>query len=509
MSTVKNLASEKLAALVDASAAINSAENLDETLAAIAGAAATVMHTEAASVIMLDKVRKKQVFRAAVGDCADQLIGMEYDQDAGISGMVLRTGRDTIVDDVTSERTHFKEIDMISGFHTRNVLAAPLINKGETLGVVEVLNAAGAKRFDDEDRQLVLVFANLAAIAVANSQLRDRLRKDNRGLRQSLKAPDEMIGLSPSMKNVKELIRRVAASSATVLMLGETGTGKEVAARLIHSNSPRCERPFIPVNCAALPRTLLESELFGHEAGAFTGATERKLGRFELAEGGTIFLDEIAEVAPDIQVKLLRVLQDKEITRIGGVASIGCDVRIIAATNRKLDEEMRTGGFRQDLYFRLNVFPIEMPPLRSCRQDIPLLVEQFLRHMGDEMKLPTPTISQDALSALGQYDFPGNIRELQNVLERACLLCCGPDMPPDNLLCILAEHLPRDLFPTPAEAAGKSAPGESALAAGEKAMIVGALTANNWNQSKAAKALGVSRDNIRYRMKKHDIKRPK
>ncbi len=494
---------EALAALVDASAAINVTQDLDETLDAIARAAAAVMRAEASSVIMLDKVRRKQVFRAAVGDRADQLVGVEYDEGTGISAKVMKSGQARIVNDVSRENAHFKDIDTLVGFETRSLIAAPLINKGERLGVVEVLNPLHGSRFSDEDCQLAQVFANLAAIAVANSQHRDYLRRDNRGLKQAMRGPEEMIGTSPAMQEIRDMVRRVAASAATVLLLGETGTGKEIVARQIHANSDRSERPFIAVNCAALPRTLLESELFGHEAGAFTGATGKKLGRFELAEGGTIFLDEVAEMAPDIQVKLLRVLQEKEIVRVGGTSAVGCDVRVIAATNRNLSEEMRSGRFRDDLYYRLNVFPIEMPPLRRRKEDIPLLAEHFLKRLSAEMNMPTPTISADAVAVFSRYDFPGNIRELQNILERACLLCCGPDESDGLSPCIRPEHLPRDLV---GSTAGDES--ESALATGEKNMIINALRQADWNQSKAARALGISRDNIRYRIRKYGIKRP-
>lgn len=506
MYETKDLSPEMLAALVDASAAINSAQDLDETLAAIARAAAAVLRAEASSVIMLDKARKKQVFRAAVGDRSDQLIGMEFGEGEGISGMALRSGQAEIVHDVEHDSTHFKDIDSQVGFKTRSVLAAPLMSKDEKLGVVEVINPIQARRFNEKDRQLGQVFANLAAIAVGNSQLRERLRRDNRGLKESLPGPDEMIGVSAAMEDVRKLIARVGGSTATVLLLGETGTGKELAARLVHASSPRAERAFIAVNCAALPETLMESELFGHEAGAFTGAIGRKLGRFELADGGTLFLDEIAEMSRDVQVKLLRVLEEKEIVRVGGVQSIGCDVRVVAATNRNLAEEMKAGRFRDDLYFRLNVFPIEIPPLRRRKDDIPLLAEFFLKRLAGDMKTPTPKLSPDVVAALRAYDFPGNIRELQNVLERACLLCCTPDDAPDSVPVIRPEHLPREFFGAIAQDEG--AEPQSALAAGEKALVLEALRTSNWNQSKAARALGISRDNIRYRIKKYDIRRP-
>jgi Nif-specific regulatory protein len=505
MVLTKHLPPEALSALVDASAAINSAQGLDETLGAIARAAASVMRAEAASVIVLDEARGKQVFRAAVGDRADQLLGVAYDRTAGISGKVLAGREAEIVNDVSKEKAHYAEIDELVAFHTRSLIAAPLINQGRALGVVEVLNPVEADRFVEQDRQLCKVFANLAAIALANAQFYDRIQRENSQLKQTYQAPEEIVGISGSMEHVRNLIRRVARSAATVLLLGETGTGKELAARMVHGQSDRAEKPFVAINCAALPETLLESELFGHEAGAFTGAVEQKAGRFELAEGGTLFLDEIAEVAPSIQVKLLRVLQEKEIVRVGGTETIGCDVRIIAATNRNLAEEMTNQRFREDLFYRLNVFPIEIPPLRDRREDIPLLVDHFIRRVASEMKMPVPIISPEAMAGLCQYDYPGNIRELQNILERACLLCCrmeGPWPQPDP---IGPEHLPRELagdLQQPVE-------GGSALAASEKAMIVKALRENDGNQTRAAKALGITRDNIRYRIRKYSIEIPK
>ncbi len=500
MVQTSDLAPELLASLVDASAAINSGRTLDETLEAIARAAVSVLRAEASSVIMIDAPRGRQVFRAAVGDCADQLLGVEYEQGAGISGKVLRTGEADIVNDVARDSAHHKDIDSLVGFRTESLIAAPLIHHGDALGVVEVLNPVDGGRFGEPDRQLAEIFANLAAIAVANSQLCERLRKDNRGLKTAVRGPGEMIGDSEAMGRVKDLIARVARSSATVLLQGETGTGKELAARLVHTNSTRAERPFIAVNCAALPHTLLESELFGHEAGAFTGASARKLGRFELADGGTIFLDEVAEIDPDVQVKLLRVLQEREIVRVGGVAPIGCDVRVIAATNRNLPEEMAAGRFRKDLFFRLNVFPVEMPPLRDRKEDVPLLADSILTRIAGELNVCKPKVSPAAAAALAQYDYPGNVRELQNVLERACLLS-GEDGE------IGPEHLPQEITGAAVrEAAGES--GGSLLAAGERAMILNALRESGWNQSKAARALGVSRDNIRYRMKKYDIRKP-
>ena len=506
MSPPPTFTAEMLASLVEASAAINAAQDLDETLAAIARSAAEVLKAEASSVIMLDPARRKQVFLAATGDRADQVLNVEFDEGVGISGRVLETGQAAIVNDVTSDGAHYKGVDAVSGFTTRSLIAAPLIHQNRRFGAVEILNPSHGGCFTDTDAQLAQVFGNLAAISVANSELCDRLKRDNLHLRQTLKGPVEMIGTSEAIEQVRNLIRRVAPSNATVLLLGETGTGKELAARMVHANSERASRPFVAVNCAALPHTLLESELFGHEAGAFTGANQRKLGRFELADGGVLFLDEIAEVPPDVQVKLLRVLQEKEIVRVGGVTPIACDVRVVAATNRDLAAMMEDGSFRKDLFYRLNVFPITLPPLRDRQDDIPQLAEFFLKQIAAEMKIPVPRISPEAVGALARHEFQGNVRELQNILERGCLLGCLPEPGVVQPGCIEPRHLPPEIaggqLPAPA------AIQRSALEANEKAMILSALGQTHWNQTQAAELLGISRDNIRYRIKKYGLKRP-
>ncbi len=491
------LSPETLSALVDASAVINSAQGLDETLGTIARAAAAVMRAEAASVIMLDKARNKQVFRAAVGDHADQLIGVEYNAGVGLSGQAIAARQPQVHNDVPREKAHYKAIDSLIAFQTRSLIAAPLIHKQDVFGVVEVINPLDAERFDPEDRELAQIFANLAAIAVVNARSLEQTRREGAALKETLRAGERMLGDSPAMRAVKDLIARVAASNATVLVLGESGVGKELAARAVHESSPRAQAPFVPVNCAALPETLLESELFGHEAGAFTGATGQRLGRFELAGGGTIFLDEIGEIEQAIQVKLLRVLQEKEFVRVGGTETIGCDVRVIAASNRDLEAEKNSGKFRDDLYYRLNVFPIRIPPLRERREDIPGLAEHFLGVLSAKMKIDRPTLTDPASHALTGYAYPGNIRELQNLLERACLL---------------ADEGAIGLGQLPPEIGGPAErpPGPAnTLAEVECALIVKALREQEFNQTRAARSLGISRDNLRYRIKKYGISIPK
>lgn len=264
----------------------------------------------------------------------------------------------------------------------------------------------------------------------------ERLASELAALRQELSdqvPPEEMIGRSPVMQEVYKSIGKVADSNVTVLILGESGTGKELVARAIHRNSRRHQGPFVKINCAAIPENLLESELFGYEKGAFTGALTRKLGKFELAHRGTIFLDEISEIKPATQAKLLRVLQEKEFERVGGTDTIKVDVRILAATNKNLEEMVREGLFREDLYFRLNVVSIVLPPLRERREDIPLLVDHFLKKYASELQKEIKGFSPEALKLLKEYDWPGNVRELRNVCERAVVMAAGPVILPEDL----------------------------------------------------------------------------
>ncbi len=487
-----------MSALIEASTAINSSLDLQATLSAIARSAAMVMHAEASSVLLLDRRRNKLIFRASVGGGGEALLGEEMDADQGIAGQVAATGKPRMVADAKREKTWFKGFDDRSNFETRGMVVAPLIHKDEIIGVVEVLNRLGSESFGDQDIELIQIFANLAASGAVNAQHHEQLQRENRGLRETLRGRDQIIGQSEALRGVLDLCQRVATSNATVLLLGETGTGKELTARVIHNASRRREKPFVAINCAALPETLLESELFGHEAGAFTGATGQKMGRFELADGGTLLLDEIGDLAGPIQIKLLRVLQEREFVRVGGTKTVACDVRIIAATSRDIKKAMDAGTFREDLYFRLNVFPISIPPLRQRREDIPLLVNHFVDRYATELNVAKPAVSDPATALLAGYHWPGNIRELRNVVERAVLLADGQVIQP--------VHLPREI--TGDQPAHETTEATSSLWGYEKAMIVKALQENRWNQSKAARTLGISRDNLRYRIKKFKIERP-
>lgn len=308
-----------------------------------------------------------------------------------------------------------------------------------------------------------------------------------------------MVGKSESFQEIIHLIERVSQTNVNVLITGESGTGKEVAAVAIHQNSPRKNGPFVPVNCAALPEQLLESELFGHEKGAFTGAYSRKIGRFELADNGTIFLDEIGEIPLNMQVKLLRVLQEKSFERVGGTETLTVNVRVIAATNRQLEEAIKEGKFREDLYYRLNVVPIHMPPLRERHEDIPLLAEHFLQKL--KPTYGAKRISPAALELLQRYNWPGNIRELQNIIERAVIICRGDE--------ILPEHLPNEIRGTQAESESGiviNFPDKGvSLEEVEKHLLIKALEKSKGNQSKAAELLGITRSAFIYRSQKYGI----
>ena len=345
---------------------------------------------------------------------------------------------------------------------------------------------------------------------VLMEQEQARLLAQNLYLREEIKAThnfDEIVGASSALVAVLENVRRVAPTEATTLILGETGTGKELIARAIHSNSNRADKPFIKINCAALPAGLVESELFGHERGAFSGAIQRRIGRFELAQGGTIFLDEIGEVPADVQVKLLRVLQEREFERIGGNQTIKCDVRVIAATNRDLSEALRKGAFRADLYYRLNVFPIQLPALRERSADIPLLVQFFVQKHGPRVGRRVESVAADTMLRLTRYHWPGNIRELENIVERALILATSAELRIDADVL----QLPSGNGEPPATAATPAvASGSSQLSQVQRAHILDTLQKTSWvieGEHGAAARLGMKPATLRHRMKKLGIAR--
>ncbi len=311
------------------------------------------------------------------------------------------------------------------------------------------------------------------------------------------------------MQKVFGLIDKVASTDSTVLILGESGTGKELVARALHFNSSRAANPFVPVNCGAIPEELLESELFGHEKGAFTGAFRTRIGRFELAGGGSIFLDEISEMSPNLQVKLLRVIQEREFERVGGVKSIRADVRIIAATNRILEEEVAEGRFREDLYYRLNVIPVHLPPLRERIEDIPLLVKHFLSKYGNGKSPKKTDFSKKALSTLMRYRWPGNVRELENLVERMVVLCDSPVIEMEELPEKILSGSMSPLSAVPSiDLPETGIDLSTAVYEFERSIIIQALNKSNWVKNRAAKLLHVNRTTLVEKIKKQRLEKP-
>jgi formate hydrogenlyase transcriptional activator len=388
--------------------------------------------------------------------------------------------------------------------------SVPLISHEKVLGVLN-LGSRRESTFDEADVELLGQIGKQVAIAVENalayreiSNLKAQLQEENVYLQEEIRQQhnfEEIIGNSAALKKVLSQVETVAPTDSTVLLLGETGTGKELIARAIHNHSQRKERPMVKVNCAAIPTGLLESELFGHEKGAFTGAINQRLGRFELAQKGTLFLDEVGDIPLELQPKLLRVLQEQEFERLGSPRTQKVDVRLIAATNANLEQLVADKQFRPDLYYRLNVFPITIPPLRERREDIPPLVRWFTQKYASRMRKPIRSIPAKTLSALAEYPWPGNIRELENLIERAVILSPGPE---------LWVSLPE--LRSPAVTVAKEADGQSQrLEEAERTHILRVLQDTNWlidGPRGAASSLGLNSSTLRSKMRKLGIKRP-
>jgi predicted ATPase/transcriptional regulator with GAF, ATPase, and Fis domain len=419
---------------------------------------------------------------------------------------VRRSAENVVLDDVAGHE-QFGQDPYILRERPRSVLCTPVLNQSRLVGVLYMENRLAARAFTPDRVQLLQILSSQAAIAIQNSRLfaevvrlRDRLQAENVYLQEEIKTQhgfEEIIGSSPALRHNLRQVEQVAPTAATVLIRGETGTGKELLARAIHQLSPRRERPLVSVNCGAISPGLVESELFGHEKGAFTGAIARKIGRFELADGGTLFLDEIGDLTAELQVKLLRVLQEGEFERVGGNRPLKVDVRVIAATHRDLRRMVKEGTFRQDLFYRLNVFPIDTPPLRERKEDIPTLVRHFVLRHGTKLGRRIETIPRPILHALTAYDWPGNVRELANVIERSVIISRGATLELGDWGTAAA--------PDALEA------GETTLKETERQAILRALERTGWvvsGKRGAAMLLGLKSTTLEARMKKLGIRRP-
>lgn len=423
----------------------------------------------------------------------------------GITGRVVASGAPIVVPRISEEPLF---LDRTSARRSRgeelSFICVPIRRGPDTIGALSVDREYREGEEFEQDLRFLTILSGLVAQTVKRVQLvnqeQQRLEQENSQLRRELSEKyrvSSILSNSSRMQEVLEMIHRVAASNATVLLRGESGTGKSMVARAVHHNSKRAAGPFITVNCSALPETLLESELFGHERGAFTGAHETRKGRFELAEGGTLFLDEIGELSTAVQVKLLSVVQDREFQRVGGSRPLKCDVRLITATNKDLEKAVAEGTFREDLYYRLNVFPIYLPPLRERRTDILLLAEFFLEKFASENDKNIRRISTPAIDLLTQYHWPGNVRELQNCLERAVLICDEDT--------IKSYHLPPTLQSSDSLREVSPSSFTAAVESFERELIIDALKKTDGNQTRAAALLETSLRIINYKIKKYAI----
>jgi Nif-specific regulatory protein len=398
-----------------------------------------------------------------------------------IAQQVMRDGVALLAND--AETQSFLSTDSVIKARTRSVMCVPLVMIDHKLGVLYLDTTVAGDQFNRDHLQLVTAISGIAAVAIENARHFEWLQTENERLLADVNIEHNMVGEGAAMQRVYHFISKVAPTDSTVLIAGESGTGKELAARAIHRNSKRVQKPFMAVNCAALTESLLESELFGHEKGAFTGAFSQKKGRLEVADGGTVFLDEIGELTPALQVKLLRVLQEREFERVGGTATIKVDLRVIAATNKNLEDAIEAGEFRQDLYYRLNVVSLEMPALRERREDIMLLASYFADKYGAKCNRKLLGISPDARAYLMAYYWPGNVRELENAIERAIVL--------GTTDVILPEDLPEALLEHETSAAQSTVGYHEAVTQTKKQIILKAIEEAKGNYTEAAKRLGV------------------
>lgn len=458
------------------------------------------------TITLLNKQSGEIVIEAAYGLSESQRERGKYKLGEGITGKVVQTGQPMIIPRISEEPLFLNRTNARKGLKKKDIsfICVPIKLENETIGSFSVDRLFDEDTTLEEDVRLLSIIASMIAQAVKFRQTvqeeRNQLLEENSRLQEELKDkfhPSNIIGNSRAMQQVYDLIAQVAKSDTTVLIRGESGTGKELVAHAIHYTSHRASQPFIKVNCAALPETVIESELFGHEKGAFTGAVSMRKGRFELANGGTIFLDEIGDLSPATQIKLLRVLQEKEFERVGGNETIRTNVRVITATNRDLEALMENGQFREDLYYRLNVFPIHLPPLRERRGDIILLADHFVDKYSKANHKTIKRISTPAIDLLMIYHWPGNVRELENCIERAVLLSS------DEV--IHGHHLPPSL--QSAESTNTSLHGtlDEALDKLERELIQDALKSTKGNMAKASRLLGITERIMGLRIHKHNI----
>ena len=460
-------------------------------LEAIAQAATKLLDCDRASIFIWDRDRHEVVACPALGVEGGSL---RIPDNIGIVGQVIHAGDSIRVDDAYADPRFGKAVDKATGYRTKTLLAVPLLDAdGKRIGAFEGINK-NRGLFDADDEESLTQLGIQAAVALASTRERENLLRSHQQMTEQAASQIQIIGSSGAMQQLRATVQRLAQTDLPVLILGDSGTGKEVFAQALHYHGTRAKQPFIAVNCAALTETLLESELFGHEKGAFTDAHTARQGKFELADGGTIFLDEIGDMSPNGQAKLLRVLEQKIITRVGGSQVIPINVRVIAATNAKLAQLVREKRFREDLYYRLSVVTMDLPPLRDRSDDVIPMAEFFLEKFCQQAKRPALSISAEAKKRLQAHGWPGNVRELRNLMERVAFLAPGPAVQADDIAFILTPE--KDTFLDTASDFGLA----EATIKFQQEYIRRAVKRVKGNMSEAARLLGLHRTNLYRKM---------
>jgi Nif-specific regulatory protein len=504
MRTIKRI--EEITLLYEISKALNEHLDLRKSLYKVLEILSSSMNMVRGTITILNPLRNEINIGVAHGISKSDMSRVKYKLGEGITGRVIETGKGVAIPKISDEplfldRTASRKARRVQEF---SFICVPVKKGKQVIGALSVDRPFNESYILKEGKKLLSVVATMIAQHVINIEIirleKKQLREENKRLREELGnkySITNIIGNSNKMREVYQMISQVSKSNATVLIRGESGTGKELTANSIHYSSNRAKNAFIKVNCVSLPENLIESELFGHEKGAFTGAIKKKLGRFELAHMGTIFLDEIGSISLDVQVKLLRVLQEKEFERVGGHKTIKVDVRVVAATNKNLEQAVEDDSFRGDLYYRLNVFPIYMPPLRERKTDILLLADYFLEKYAQENNKDIRRFSTPAIDMLMEYHWPGNVRELENCIERAVLLCEGG--------VIHSYHLPPTLQTGTESDTLPAVSIEDAVGNLEKEMIIDALKNTRGNITLAAKILRTTVRKFSYKTEKYQI----
>jgi Nif-specific regulatory protein len=490
----------KFGTLIEISALINSKYgDATSLLTQILESATRLTEGEASSLILRDKDTGKLRFEIALGPKGSDVKKFLLNPGEGIAGWVALHGRSLIVNDTDTDSRFYPDISKSIGYPTYSILAVPMRIREETVGVIEILNKRQKRYFTQDDLRWLEIFAVQAALAIENARYLEKAQDEIHFLRDQVQAEKgwhNLIAKSPLILEKLDLIERVAKTDSSVLILGESGVGKELFAEQVHLRSSRATKPFIRVNCAALPEGLLESELFGHVKGAFTDAVQNRKGRFELADNGTIFLDEIGDLPLKLQAKLLRVLQQHSFEPVGSSESVTVSVRIVAATNKDIEDLVEKGEFRSDLYYRLNVLPLHVPPLRQRKEDIPALADFFLKKFSRETNKHFAGFTETAMDLMLSYSWPGNVRELENAVERAVVIAKESRISARDLL-LGAGSTDTD------EYKGKSL--KEALSIFKRHFIMKALEENRWNQTESAKVLDIQRTYLSRLIKELDI----